>query len=1139
MRSLHDPLVGRTLAHYEILSRIGGGAMGVVYLARDSRLGRQVALKFLPPQWSHDESAKERFVREAQAASATHHPNICTIHDIETADDGQLFIVMAFYEGPTLKQRLEGGAMPIEEALGIATQIADGLAKAHTQGVVHRDIKPGNVILTEDGARILDFGLATFADALKLTAENTSFGTPAYMSPEQVQGRAADARSDVWAVGAVLYEMLAGHVPFQGSHPEAILRAIRHEAPEPLHAKRREIPEEVEQLVFRALHKEPSVRYQSGRALARALRQIRGLSIPLDLRSEPITSPVGRVARRRAKTGRRAAVAAVLTMLLGGATYIATVRSEPAQVVVTPFGNQTGDAALDEYRLALTQTLSLALRGSSGVSVTSYARVLEPLSQFVSAGADVSSREAVTAIAANSGDALVLVPTLLRDGAEWRARVELRDRATATTAWTYETVVEKTALSRDAAYRLALSLAEGINSHFRTPEARLKYAVMRWLGMTDAAVVAHVQSLEAAQAFEEGSRWYESLEYAAARRSFAAAVQRDPRNPLALAWLSRAAQLTRDNNQAIEAADQALSRVTDQTPRSDVLFVRAVSAEARRDYVVAEGAYRALTSQRRDPGWAMELGGFLDRRDRSADAVVAYHQALDSDPRAVRARLELCRLYSPSRLNEPVEARKHGEAALAGYRALATGPDGPRPSGGEGQSLLCLADTMRVGAGADRAQAQRHAQNARAVFEALAFTYNVARADYYLALIAGVQGRFAEAASFGERALTNAAAAGNEPLRPLILNNLGVIHAELGERSTAAAYYRQAYELYQAWHEEARAAQIQANRGAMLIEFGNPDEGLRDVMNARAVSEALGDKNFQAFCSRVLAVYYRNRGRHKEAIVELNKGLALARERNLGENVTLMTIHLALSHFETGEYETARRLLRDVLKDGAGRRTIEARIRLARTSVRLGDMESADADLALAEKELDASPNTGMRALLKLVRGELAHEQGRRAEAHVDFEQAAALWVETLPQAPTAEARAYLAMMGAQDGKLDRARSLARASLNAAEKLGQITIEVKCRLALAQTEIAARRFAEADALLNAIPPDDDTRTIGPELRAETHYWRARLQMARGDGAGAAAAMQSARAVIIAVAARLPEALRTSFETRSSVQRLTN
>ncbi len=149
--------------------------MGVVYLARDTKLERAVALKFLPPQWCHDEGAKQRFLREAQAASATNHRNICIIHDIEETQDGQLFIVMAFYEGPTLKQKLDGGPLPEAEAVEIAAEIAEGLAKAHAQGVVHRDIKPGNIIVTEDGVKILDFGLAKLADAaLKLTSGATS-----------------------------------------------------------------------------------------------------------------------------------------------------------------------------------------------------------------------------------------------------------------------------------------------------------------------------------------------------------------------------------------------------------------------------------------------------------------------------------------------------------------------------------------------------------------------------------------------------------------------------------------------------------------------------------------------------------------------------------------------------------------------------------------------------------------------------------------------------------------------------------------------------------------------------------------------------------------------------------------------------
>ena len=270
--------------------------MGVVYTARDTRLGRLVALKFLPPQWSHDESAKQRFIREAQAASATHHPNICTIHDIASTADGQLFIVMAHYDGETLKQKLTRGALAVDDALGIAAQVAEGLAKAHAQGVVHRDIKPGNLMLTEDGVRILDFGLAKFAaDSVQLTIAGSTMGTVAYMSPEQARGEEADVRSDVWSLGVVLYEMLAGELPFKGTYFEAISHAIRNDPAPPLSTVVPDIPPDVEAMVMRALAKNPAERIQSARDAARALRKLQGGSSALELRTEPLLSVGARI----------------------------------------------------------------------------------------------------------------------------------------------------------------------------------------------------------------------------------------------------------------------------------------------------------------------------------------------------------------------------------------------------------------------------------------------------------------------------------------------------------------------------------------------------------------------------------------------------------------------------------------------------------------------------------------------------------------------------------------------------------------------------------------------------------------------------------------------------------------------------
>ncbi len=271
-----DPLVGRTVAQYEVLAKLGGGGMGVVYKARDIKLGRAVALKFLPPQWSHDEGAKQRFVREAQAASATNHQNICVIHNIDETADGRLFIVMAYYEGETLKQRLERGALSLVEAVDIASEIAEGLAKAHAQGVVHRDVKPGNLMLTDDGVKILDFGLAkcrhetlaiTGEDSAVSTQPGTLLGTVGYMSPEQVRGGATDSRSDIFSLGVILHEMIPGPAPFHGDSAVETLHAILKNDP-PVLPRSKGVAPALEHVIRHCLEKSPDARFQSARDLA-------------------------------------------------------------------------------------------------------------------------------------------------------------------------------------------------------------------------------------------------------------------------------------------------------------------------------------------------------------------------------------------------------------------------------------------------------------------------------------------------------------------------------------------------------------------------------------------------------------------------------------------------------------------------------------------------------------------------------------------------------------------------------------------------------------------------------------------------------------------------------------------------------
>jgi serine/threonine protein kinase len=280
---------GTRLGPYEILEPLGAGGMGEVYRARDTRLDRTVAVKVLPENLAADPQLKARFQREARAISALAHPNICTLHDVGE-EDGQTFLVMEHLAGQTLAERLKKGPLSLGQALEVAAEIADALAAAHSQGIVHRDLKPSNVMLTRTGARLLDFGLAQLtahgeqpsAESLPsaptrdapLTGQGTILGTLPYMAPEQVEGRPADARTDLWALGAVLYEMLTGRRPFDGGSTASLTAAILEHEPPPLSALDPQLPPALEHVVGRCLAKDADARWQTARDVANELEWI-------------------------------------------------------------------------------------------------------------------------------------------------------------------------------------------------------------------------------------------------------------------------------------------------------------------------------------------------------------------------------------------------------------------------------------------------------------------------------------------------------------------------------------------------------------------------------------------------------------------------------------------------------------------------------------------------------------------------------------------------------------------------------------------------------------------------------------------------------------------------------------------------
>ncbi|MGC2185963.1 MAG: tetratricopeptide repeat protein [Terriglobales bacterium] len=1053
-------MLGKNLSHYRIVEQIGAGGMGVVFLAHDQQLERDVAIKILPPGTLADEAARKRFRQEALSLAKLNHPNIATIHDFDTADQTD-FLVTEYIAGESLDKKLASGALPSKEVVRLGLQLAQGLAAAHARGIIHRDLKPANLRLTTDGRlKILDFGLAQFAHPegdLAVTASLTSSqqitGTLPYMSPEQLRGEPSDRRTDIWAAGAVLYELSTGRRPFPETHGPLLINAILNHEPELPSKVNPQISAGLESVIWKALRKNRAERYQSVGELERDL--------------ERLTAGVSPQTRGPARPLRQRLLLWGMTLLVLFALGVyffrhhtpgVEVRLVPAaasrsSVAILGFKNLSGRPDTAWLSTALSEMLTSELAAGEKLLTISGENVARVKNDLSLPETDTLAADTLSRVRKNLGSDFVILGSYLDLGDGSGIRVDLRVQD----AKSGQIVSTVTRRGSEAHLDELITLAGS--------EVRGKLGVGPTAAAEEVAVKAELPAnVEAARFYSEGLQKLRNFEPLAARDQFEKAVAADPRHAMSYAYLASAWKALGYDQKAAAAAQKAVE-LSSGLSREGQLRVQGQYYEASHQWDKAIETYRSLYRNAPDN---------LDYGLRLANAQIAASKV----PDALATLAELRKLPAPQGqdlridVDEIMAANEASDykrtVALAADLGEKAKQQGARYLVAKSLQFRCAA-LRNLGDPKGAIEMCREGQNISAAIadragQAAAIN-TIANALYDLGNLAGARKMYDQSGAI-YRAL------GNKAGVAAATDNAASVISDQGDLITARKMSEQALALYREVGDQTGIGQTLNNLAAQMVQAGDLAAAEKNFLTALDIWRAMGSPD----------------------------GIATALT-NLGD------VRMALGEI-AGASSAYQESLETFRKNGEMSKS-------AYPLVGMGDVYAASGDFANArksyEESLALSQETGEKhessvALANL--GSLAMQQGDLTGAREKYQEAIKLREGIGEQSGAADISLLLASLSIAEGKPAEGETLARKALDEFRRARNTESQISAHAILAQALLAQGKSGAAGKEI----------TLGRSLAAKTQQRLVRLQFEiAGAEVRASADLQSAAAVLNSVA----------------------